>query len=161
VRSNFGINRENNACPQNSSNILNKIPYLFDKGFFLPMRIIHAKMGIIKNSLKTGGIYMGVRLILKEGVLTAILSGEIDHHSAREIRGEIDETASRIKPKKLVLDFSSVQFMDSSGIGLIMGRCKLMQLFGGTVEIVHLPPKIEKIVSLAGLNQLCTIKKGD
>jgi stage II sporulation protein AA (anti-sigma F factor antagonist) len=118
-------------------------------------------MGIIKNSLKTGGIYMGVRLILKEGVLTAILSGEIDHHSAREIRGEIDETASRIKPKKLVLDFSSVQFMDSSGIGLIMGRCKLMQLFGGTVEIVHLPPKIEKIVSLAGLNQLCTIKKGD
>lgn len=104
---------------------------------------------------------MGVRLILKEGVLTAVLSGEIDHHSAREIRAEIDETASRIKPNKLVFDFSAVQFMDSSGIGLIMGRCKLMQLWNGKVEIIRLPPKIEKIVSLAGLNQLCAIKGGD
>ena len=101
---------------------------------------------------------MGVRLILKDGILTAVLSGEIDHHSAREIRGEIDETASRVKPKKLILDFSAVQFMDSSGIGLIMGRCKLMQIWGGTVEIIHLPAKIKKIVSLAGLNQLCTIR---
>ena len=101
---------------------------------------------------------MGVRLILKEGVLTAVLSGEIDHHTARELRGEIDETASRVKPNKLILDFSAVEFMDSSGIGLIMGRCKLMQIWGGTVEIVRLPAKIKKIVSLAGLNQLCTIR---
>ena len=101
---------------------------------------------------------MGVRLILKEGVLTAVLSGEIDHHTARELRGEIDATASRVKPKKLILDFSAVQFMDSSGIGLIMGRCKLMQMWSGTVDVVRLPPKIQKIVSLAGLNQLCTIR---
>lgn len=103
---------------------------------------------------------MGVRLILKDEVLTAILSGEIDHHSAREVRGEIDETASRVKPKKLIFDFSAVQFMDSSGIGLIMGRCKLMQIWGGAVEIIRLPSKIEKIVSLAGLSQLCTIRGG-
>lgn len=103
---------------------------------------------------------MSVRLILKDGVLTAVLSGEIDHHSAREIRGEIDETASRVKPKKLIFDFAAVQFMDSSGIGLVMGRCKLMRMWGGTVEVIRLPPKIEKIVSLAGLNQLCTVKEG-
>ena len=104
---------------------------------------------------------MGVRLILKDGVLTAVLSGEIDHHAAREIRTEIDETASRVKPKKLIFDFSAVQFMDSSGIGLIMGRCKLLQMWGGSVVISGLQPKIEKIVSLAGLNQLCTISKGE
>ncbi len=102
---------------------------------------------------------MGVRLILKEGELTAVLSGEIDHHSAREIRGAIDEAAAKVKPKLLTLDFSAVQFMDSSGVGLIMGRCKLMQLWGGRVKITNLPPKIEKIVSLAGLNQLCMIVK--
>jgi stage II sporulation protein AA (anti-sigma F factor antagonist) len=102
---------------------------------------------------------MSVRLILKETELTAILSGEIDHHSAREIRGAIDEAASKVKPKLLTLDFSAVQFMDSSGVGLIMGRCKLMQLWAGRVKIANLPPKIEKIVSLAGLNQLCTIVK--
>lgn len=104
---------------------------------------------------------MGVRLILKDGVLTAVLSGEIDHHSAREIRSEIDSTASKVKPKKLILDFSAVQFMDSSGIGLIMGRCKLMQIWNGVVEIANLPSKIERIVSLAGLNQLCVIRKGN
>ncbi|HEX3016662.1 MAG TPA: STAS domain-containing protein [Caproicibacter sp.] len=104
---------------------------------------------------------MGVRLILKDGVLTAVLSGEIDHHSAREIRSEIDSTASKVKPKKLILDFSAVQFMDSSGIGLIMGRCKLMQIWNGIVEIANLPAKIERIVSLAGLNQLCVIRKGN
>lgn len=104
---------------------------------------------------------MGVRLILKDGILTAVLSGEIDHHSAREIRSEIDDTVSRVKPKRLILDFGGVQFMDSSGVGLVMGRCKLMQIWSGTVEIVNLPPKIERIVSLAGLNQLCTVKRGN
>ncbi len=74
---------------------------------------------------------MGVRLILKDGVLTAVLSGEIDHHSAREIRTEIDSTASKVKPRMLILDFSAVRFMDSSGIGLVMGRCKLMQVWDG------------------------------
>ena len=102
---------------------------------------------------------MSVRLILKETEMTAILSGEIDHHSAREIREAIDEAASKVKPKVLTLDFSAVQFMDSSGVGLIMGRCKLMQIWAGRVIIANLPPKIEKIVSLAGLNQLCTIVK--
>ncbi len=103
---------------------------------------------------------MSVRLILKGTELTAVLSGEIDHHSAREIREAIDEAASKVKPKQLSLDFSAVQFMDSSGVGLIMGRCKLAQLWGGRVRIVNMTPKIEKIVSLAGLNQLCTVVKG-
>ena len=49
---------------------------------------------------------MSVRLLLKDGEMTAILSGEIDHHSAREIRGAIDEAASKVKPKLLTLDFS-------------------------------------------------------
>lgn len=102
---------------------------------------------------------MGVRLIFKNEILTAILSGEIDHHSAREIRSEIDSTATKVKPKKLLLDFSAVGFMDSSGIGLVMGRCKLMRLWGGKVEMVNLPPNLARIVSLAGLDQLCTIRK--
>lgn len=103
---------------------------------------------------------MGVRLILKDSNLTAVLSGEIDHHAASEIRCEIDETASKVKPEILTMDFSNVQFMDSSGIGLIMGRCKLMHMWGGKVEITNLPPKIEKIVSLAGISRLCSVKGG-
>lgn len=102
---------------------------------------------------------MSVRLILKNGTLTAMLSGEIDHHSARELRQNIDETAERTRPKRLILDFSQVQFMDSSGIGLIMGRYKLMQLLGGKLTISNLPPKIEKVVSLAGLDRLAKFER--
>ena len=102
---------------------------------------------------------MGVRLILKDGCLTALLSGEIDHHVARELREEIDGTAMRTRPSVLKLDFSGVQFMDSSGIGLIMGRYKLMQTWGGNVTIANLPPKLEKIVSLSGLRALCSVVK--
>ena len=102
---------------------------------------------------------MGVRLILKDGSLTALLSGEIDHHAARELREEIDETAMRTRPQMLRLDFSGVQFMDSSGIGLSMRRYKLVQTWGGSVTIVNLSPKLEKIVSLSGLRDLCTVVK--
>jgi stage II sporulation protein AA (anti-sigma F factor antagonist) len=102
---------------------------------------------------------MSVRLILKGDTLTAMLGGEIDHHSAGEIRSEVDLTAASVKPKKLILDFSSVTFMDSSGIGLIMGRCKLMQLWGGRVEAANLPQNVARIVSLAGIDQLCTVRK--
>ena len=102
---------------------------------------------------------MGVRLILKDGCLTALLSGEIDHHVARELREEIDGTAMRTRPSVLKLDFSGVQFMDSSGIGLIMGRYKLMQTWGGNVTIANLPPKLEKIVSLSCLRDLCSVVK--
>jgi len=102
---------------------------------------------------------MGVRLIFKDGILTAVLSGEIDHHAAREIRNEIDETAAKLKPKKLIFDFSAVQFMDSSGIGLIMGRYRLMKYLGGTLRLVNVPEKIEKLISLAGLGKLGVLEK--
>ncbi len=102
---------------------------------------------------------MSVRLMLKDGTLTALLGGEIDHHTARELREEIDETAEKTKPHRLVLDFSQVQFMDSSGVGLIMGRYKLMQTLGGSVTIANMPPKIEKIVSLAGLDKLARVER--
>ena len=102
---------------------------------------------------------MGVRLILKDGFIKALLSGEFDHHVARELREEIDGTAMRTRPSVLKLDFSGVQFMDSSGIGLIMGRYKLMQTWGGNVTIANLPPKLEKIVSLSGLRDLCSVVK--
>ncbi len=102
---------------------------------------------------------MGVRLTLREGTLTALLSGEIDHHCAKGIREEVDKAAGQTKPRRLVLDFSRVQFMDSSGVGLIMGRYKLMQSIGGIVILANLPEKIEKIVALAGLDRLARIER--
>ena len=101
-----------------------------------------------------------VQLRLKENTLTAWLCGEIDHHTARKIREAVDEAASRVRPERLILDFSAVQFMDSSGIGLIMGRCKLLAAWNGRVIVRHVPPKLERIVSLSGLQTLCDVEEG-
>ena len=66
-----------------------------------------------------------VKLEEKENGLTAYLSGDIDHHTAGEIRELIDSKAEQVRPQTLNLDFKDVTFMDSSGIGLVMGRYKL------------------------------------
>ncbi len=103
---------------------------------------------------------MGVQLQMKQGELIALLDGEIDHHGARELREEIDAAAQRTKPRLLTLDFSGVQFMDSSGVGLIMGRYRMMSEWGGEVCVANLPPRLEKLVSLAGIRELCTVISG-
>ena len=71
-----------------------------------------------------------MRPILQDDVLTAVLSGEIDHHTAQGMREEIDFTVNQSKPKKLILSFEHVGFMDSAGIGLIIGRYKIDGKFG-------------------------------
>ena len=100
---------------------------------------------------------MGVRLILKDGCLTALLSGEIDHHVARELREEIDGTAMRTRPSVLKLDFSGVQFMDSSGIGVLAGRYRKISCFGGKVYVIHADERIRKILQMSGLTDLVEI----
>ena len=86
--------------------------------------------------------------------VTASVSGEIDHHTARELRDRIDRSAERYAPATLVLDLSGVTFMDSSGIGLIMGRCKLMSELGGSVRVTGASGSVIRMIKLAGLSRL-------
>ena len=90
----------------------------------------------------------------REGVLIANISGDLDHHSAAPIREAIDRMAESAMPKVLVLDFGGVGFMDSSGIGLIMGRYKLMDSMGGSVRVEHASSQLKKVIRLAGLSLL-------
>lgn len=103
---------------------------------------------------------MSVQIYLADEIMTAYLGGEIDHHSAKSIREEIDDTAQRARPDMLVLDFREVSFMDSSGIGLVMGRYSLMQELGGELKVVNLSGHIKKVMKLAGLDRLAVIENG-
>ena len=100
---------------------------------------------------------MAVTIEIKEDFLTAYLSGELDHHTVKEIREAIDRDIVQSKPSQLVLDFRGVTFMDSSGIGLVMGRYKLMEEIGGTVLLTNLP-SLKKVMKLAGMDRLAQIK---
>lgn len=86
------------------------------------------------------------------------LRGEIDHHSAAAIRSAIDSTLFAKRPRGLILDMSAVDFMDSSGLGLIMGRYAVMKELGGEVSVLDPNPRIEKIMSLAGMERMIKIQ---
>lgn len=91
------------------------------------------------------------------GVTIALLTGDLDHHSARLMRSEIDHELNDKRPQRLIIDFSAVTFMDSSGIGLIMGRYKLMSERGGEVIVSRPPMYIKKVLHLAGVDKLAAI----
>ena len=88
----------------------------------------------------------------KDGTLYVSLIGEIDYHSAASTREAIDEKVLELCPKNLVLDLADAPFMDSSGLGLIMGRCQLMKDLGGTLTVANPSAGHKKIFKLAGLN---------
>lgn len=97
---------------------------------------------------------MAVTLEVTNEEITAYLSGEIDHHSAVELRRRIDEAVLAGTPEWLILDFSGVTFMDSSGIGLIMGRWRLMQEQGGRLTVRGVPKTLRKVMRVSGLDKL-------
>ena len=96
---------------------------------------------------------------IKEGVLEVKLIGEIDHHSAVNVRSDIDELIFDIRPKKVVLDLSEISFMDSSGLGLIMGRYALIKDFEGTLSLRAPTVAVMKILTLAGMERMIKIEK--
>ena len=98
---------------------------------------------------------MSVELRLTEDKLTAVLNGEIDHHTGRALRDAIDKKISQTKPSELI---SGVTFMDSSGIGLILGRYRWMQDLGGSVRITHISSGLEQLLVLSGIHKLVQVE---
>lgn len=106
---------------------------------------------MIKNGCSYESAFDGETLIFS-------LSGEIDHHSAANMRSEMDGEISRLNPKKLIMELSKIEFMDSSGLGLIMGRYALMQRLGGTVSLRNPNERLIKIFELSGLFRIIRLE---
>ena len=98
------------------------------------------------------------RINVEQGVVTVKLYGELDHHAAQRWRERIDTRVQETVCRVLRLDFRGVTFMDSSGVGLIMGRYRLMQRLGGQTEIVGVAPKWRMMLYLAGIDRLGIMK---
>ena len=94
----------------------------------------------------------------ENGILTAKLCGELDHHGAVAVRTLIDAEMTRCKPQKTVLELSELDFMDSSGLGLIMGRYALAQRMGGEFSVSRPNERILKIFKLAGLERIVKLE---
>lgn len=82
------------------------------------------------------------------------ITEEIDHHAAEKIRRKVDDEITRHMPRKTIFDFSRVTFMDSAGIGMLIGRYKMMKLIGGSLEIVNISQTVRRILEMSGINKI-------
>ena len=82
------------------------------------------------------------------------LKGELDHHRSAQIRNLIEESVMKHTTKHLIFDFSELTFMDSSGIGMLIGRYKLMKALGGSIALVCNNQRIEALITMSGLKRL-------
>ena len=88
------------------------------------------------------------------GALVVKLRGEIDQHCAEELRGDIDRQLDIKHSASLIIDLGGVDFMDSSGLGLIMGRYRKMQARGGKILLARPTPAVDRLLELSGINKL-------
>lgn len=86
--------------------------------------------------------------------ITAALSGDIDHHTAHALRAELDELICFPRPEHLILDFAEVEFIDSSGIGLILEWLKTVRAASGDIFIKNARADIAAVIRLSGLEGL-------
>ena len=89
------------------------------------------------------------------------IRGDIDHHSAKGVREMIDEAIMSNKPRFVVLDLSSVDFMDSSGLGLILGRYTCASNIGARLILYKPTRRIKRILEMAGIERIIEIKGDD
>ncbi len=100
---------------------------------------------------------MNLSFDVRKTVLTAKISGELDHHNAKNLREKIDLKLASGIYNVLIFDFTNLNFMDSSGIALIMGRVKNMQAVSGYVKIRVRDDKIIRILKMAGIHNFAEI----
>lgn len=100
---------------------------------------------------------MNVKHFIEEKILIFEITEELDHHVAEKMRKRTDYEIQRLIPKNVIFDFTKVKFMDSAGIGFILGRFKQINSLGGEMKIVNTNERIKKILDMSGVTKLVQI----
>ncbi len=101
---------------------------------------------------------MKILTAAKDDCLVVRLTGDIDHHSACSARCQIDEEIEETKPKRVVLDLTETEFMDSSGLGLILGRLRKTKERGIRFQLLNPGEQVLRILRLAGVEKQLEIQ---
>lgn len=100
---------------------------------------------------------MNVKFERENKKLIFEMTEEIDQHKTEELRRKLDYEIQRYMPRKVVFDFDKVAFMDSAGIGLVLGRYKMMKMLGGSVEMENVTTQLKKIFDMSGVSKIIKI----
>ena len=97
---------------------------------------------------------MEVQYLKEDKLLVFKMTEELDHHVVEKIRRRADYEIERYLPRKVIFDFNQVSFMDSAGIGLILGRYKNVSILGGNLELIHVNEQVAKVLKMSGISKL-------
>lgn len=100
---------------------------------------------------------MAVEATMIDGLLIVNLQGEMDHHTVEQMRVDIERELESIAYRGLILSFAGTDFMDSSGLGLILGRYRSVTQHGGTLAICDVSPTLMKLFELSGILKIIPV----
>ena len=100
---------------------------------------------------------MNCKYVQVDKLLWLQITEEIDHHTTEEIRRKADYEITRYMPRKVIFDFNQVTFMDSAGIGMLIGRYKVAKMLGSNIEMINVKPSIKKIFEMSGVLKIIPI----
>ena len=104
---------------------------------------------------------MNVKHYVEDKVIVLEIREELEHHGTEKIRRRADYEIQRFMPKRVILDFNRVVFMDSAGIGLVIGRYKTTCCYGGKLEIANVSTKLRRIFEMSGILKIIPIISSD
>lgn len=98
---------------------------------------------------------------VKQEVLCIRLSGELDHHTAESLRTKVTETIEKYHIHHLVLNLEKLTFMDSSGLGVILGRYKQIRLRNGEMVVCSISPPVKRLFEMSGLFKIIKLETSE
>ena len=102
---------------------------------------------------------MNIEYKEEDKLLYIQITEEIDHHTTEKLRRKMDYEITRLMPREVVFDFSKVSFMDSAGIGLLIGRYKLAKLLGGSTKIINSSQTVKKMLEMSGVVRIIPVEE--
>ncbi|WAH39060.1 anti-sigma F factor antagonist [Alicyclobacillus dauci] len=104
---------------------------------------------------------MSVKSRFEHGVLVISLQGELDHHAVEKMRSEIETQLAQSHYQGLVMSFRNIDFMDSSGLGLILGRLRTVSQHGGQMALCEVGPSLKKLFEMSGLLKVLPVYEAE
>lgn len=104
---------------------------------------------------------LNVQMLIKKNILYVRLDGELDQHTVDNLRVRVTELIDKYRIRYLVLNFNKLNFMDSSGVGFIIGRYNVLKRERGKVILCSLNENIKRLIHLSGLHKICVISRSE
>ncbi len=106
-------------------------------------------------------VSLTIELDVKQDVLCIRLSGELDHHTAEELRNMVNETIERDQINHIILNLEKLAFMDSSGLGVILGRYKQIKLKNGEMVVCAISAPVKRLFEMSGLFKIINLETSE